>query len=263
WLSHQPVLTYTQENKGGAFGFSAGIRLAYEQCADWIWIMDDDTIPTENALEQFVLFIAEQTYMSKIEFFSSLVLWTDGNVHQMNRTYVLEDKIKLAKLEISNDNNLSIIQFGTFVSMFLSSKAVEKIGLPIKEFFIWNDDVEYSKRIINSGLAGILVRNSIVIHQTPTNHLSNVFKDTTANLWKYNYGLRNELITKRSHEGKLQFWITWIHRVFIMPFRVILNRKDSYWPFIKVIWKSSFGALSFHPVIDTVSKKTEKPVVTE
>ena len=35
----------------------------------------------------------------------------------------------------------------TFVSLLLRAATVQKVGLPIKEFFIWGDDIEYTRRI--------------------------------------------------------------------------------------------------------------------
>lgn len=254
WLSQQEdVTTYTQENIGGAGGFSNGIKMAYTYGADWIWLMDDDTIPEIDALEQLLKALHElEPHQEKVGFLSSTVFWTDGSIHEMNRTYVLKDKKKLANLSLVSNDNLPFIQFGTFVSMLLSSKAVEKVGLPIKEFFIWSDDVEYSKRIIGSGLAGVAVNGSTATHETPINHLSSVFKDTHTHIWKYKYGMRNELYTKRLHTGELQFWITWTHRMFIMPFRIAINRKSHRWTFIKMIWKTSLNAVFFRPTIEKV-----------
>ena len=253
WLKTQSIVAITQPNNGGAAGFSYGINLAYQRGADWIWLMDDDTIPKKDALQKLLEGLnSTNPYENSVGFLSSTVLWTDGNIHEINRTYELKDKFILSKIFLSDKASLPLIQFGTFVSMLLSAKAVKKVGLPIKEFFIWCDDVEYSKRIIASGLAGLSVNDSIVVHETPLNHLSSVFKDTHANLWKYNYGMRNELFTKRMHAGEAQFWITWMHRMFIMPFRIALNRKNHRWAFIKLIWRTSLEAVFFLPKIENV-----------
>lgn len=251
WLATQNVVTYTQENNGGAGGFSAGINQAYGHRADWIWLMDDDTIPQNDSLEKLVSALKKLAHQKEqIGFLSSLVHWTDGNVHEMNRTYLLNDKKKLSKFPFVAQIAMPLVQWGTFVSMLLSAKAVENVGLPIKDFFIWCDDAEYSKRIIGSGMPGFLAEDSIVVHETPTNHQSNVLKDPQSAIWKYNYGLRNELYSKRMHQGEMQFWITWVHRMFVMPLRIIINRKNNRWPFIKVIWKTSLNALSFRPTIE-------------
>src|SRR5437868_4973779 len=41
-------------NQGGAGGFHEGIRAAYEREFDWLWLMDDDTVPTPAALERLL-----------------------------------------------------------------------------------------------------------------------------------------------------------------------------------------------------------------
>ncbi len=256
WLSTQPVTTYTRENKGGADGFSYGIDMAYNCGADWIWIMDDDTIPQNDALQQLLTALSQLgNQQEKVGFLSSAVLWTDGKPHEMNKSHLQRDHKKLANFPFASQAGLPLVQFGTFVSMLLSAKAVEKVGLPFKEFFIWCDDFEYSKRIINSGLAGLAVKDSITTHETPTNNQSNVFLDPQSSLWKFNYGLRNEMFTKRLHQGELSFWKTWIHRMFIMPFRIVINRKTHRWEYIKVVWKTSMEAITFRPTIEKAGIK--------
>ncbi len=251
WLSEQNVITYTKENNGGAGGFSYGIKKAYNYGADWIWLMDDDVIPQNDALQQLVnTLVSLGDKQEKVGFLSSEVLWTDHSIHEMNKTYFLDDQKKLDKLSFPTDSNLPFIQFGTFVSMLLSAKAVEKVGLPIKEYFIWCDDIEYSKRIVANGLAGLLVKNSVVIHQSPNNNPSNVFYDPKSSIWKFNHGFRNEMYTKRLHEGELSFWATWVHRMFLLPLRIAITRKNDRWPFIKMVWKTTWNSLFFHPVIE-------------
>lgn len=255
WIKTQQVTCYTQENMGGAAGFSFGIRAAYNHKADWIWVMDDDTIPEPDALEKLLTVLDDiGTQQDHIGFLASKALWLDGTINEMNRTYVLNDSDKVAGLGWKGHDRCPFIQFGTFVSMLISAQAVIKVGLPIKEYFIWNDDVEYSKRIVNAGLAGLAVSDSIVIHKTPINQMSSVFRDTAANLWKYKYGMRNELVTKRMQHGSLQFWVTWVHRMFIMPIRIALNRKDHRWAFTKVIWQTSIAAVFFRPVIEWIDE---------
>lgn len=253
WLSTQPAISHTQENGGGAGGFAAGIELAYRRDADWIWLMDDDSIPNRDALEALQKALDKLgPQKEKVGFLSSHVVWKDGNPHELNKTYRLTDKNKRAGFAFVEKAGLPLIQWGTFVSMLLSAKAVKEAGLPIRDFFIWCDDMEYARRIVGHGLAGIAVDESVVLHDTPTNHRSNVLSDPESAVWKYRYGLRNELYTKRLHEGEGKFWLSWTHRMFIMPFRILLNRKDAQWTYIKLVWNTSLKALSFRPRIEYV-----------
>jgi rhamnopyranosyl-N-acetylglucosaminyl-diphospho-decaprenol beta-1,3/1,4-galactofuranosyltransferase len=256
YLTTCPYPSYTQLNKGGAWGFYTGIKKAYEQGADWIWLMDDDTIAQPQALQQLVAALHQlQAHQQRIGFLSSKVLWTDGSLHKMNCTWPLRKEETQTAFSTTVQNNYTQIKFGTFVSMLLSARAVEQVGLPIKEFFIWSDDVEYTKRIRLSGLSGLAVPDSIVVHETPVNHESSVFRDQSKDIWKYRYGLRNELYVKRQHEGPQAFWRTWMWRMFVWPLLIIKDRKKHRWAYLKVIWQTCFTSFFFHPVAEKVDSR--------
>lgn len=255
WLKNESIITHSLANNSGASGgFSECLKISYQYGADWVWLMDDDTIAKDDTLEKLIGQLHElKPYEKDLGFLCSNVQWTDGNPHAMNLTYTLEDKNKLAKLPLSLKTNVPVIQFSTFVSILISSKAIEKVGLPLKEYFIWNDDIEYTRRIIANGLAGIAVKDSIAVHETPVNHFASVFTDLNLPTWKYSYGLRNELYTKRILEGELVFWLTWIHRMFLLPVRILLKRKNYHWPYIKLVWNTSINALFFKPKIEKLA----------
>ena len=53
WLQQQPdVFFITQKNVGSSGGFNTGISWAYKHGYSWIWCMDDDGYPKEDALEK-------------------------------------------------------------------------------------------------------------------------------------------------------------------------------------------------------------------
>jgi GT2 family glycosyltransferase len=63
------------KNTGGAGGFNIGIKKSLEIGADWTWVMDDDTIPFQDALELLVL---KSGVIKNIGFLCSKVLWGGG-----------------------------------------------------------------------------------------------------------------------------------------------------------------------------------------
>ena len=132
----------TQKNVGGAGGFHFGIRKAYELGYDYFWLMDDDTIVKPHTLS--ALLEADENLGGAYGFLSSLALWTDGadclmNYHTIAMDWNLEKKrILEGMLKVSTS---------TFVSFLTTRLVVEQVGLPIKEYFIWGDDTEYSGRI--------------------------------------------------------------------------------------------------------------------
>jgi GT2 family glycosyltransferase len=60
-------------------------------------------------------------------------------------------------------------RLATFVSLLIDSRVVAQHGLPFSDYFIWNDDTEYTARILRNGF-GVLVPRSHVVHKTGQKH---------------------------------------------------------------------------------------------
>lgn len=56
WLASKPELNYrnTGSNLGGAGGFNFGMRWAVEAGYEYVWVMDDDTLPKPDALQKLL-----------------------------------------------------------------------------------------------------------------------------------------------------------------------------------------------------------------
>lgn len=185
WLAGQSGLTIvTQANLGGAGGFFTGVKAAYEAGAEWIWCMDDDTIPQADALER----LTQGTEFQNPDtgFICSVVKWKDGALHIMNMPCVSDPSWVH---QWPSPCSLPVTS-ASFVSILFSRRAVKACGLPLREIFIWGDDMEYTRRI--SATFPCFIRlDSEVTHATSVNlgdSLAGLTRDT---LWKHRYGIRN------------------------------------------------------------------------
>ncbi|WP_235534449.1 glycosyltransferase [Oerskovia sp. Root22] len=172
-------------NTGGAGGFAAGIAHALAefdpQC---VWLMDDDTIPTPTALEE--LLRARESYPEPVALLGSRVVWHDGRDHPMNTP---RRRPGATREEIADSSGVGAVpvRSSSFVSMLVDSRAIRYHGLPIADYFIWNDDFEYSCRLLRRGI-GLYVPNSVVEHRTK------VFGATDADPGeRFYYEVRNKL----------------------------------------------------------------------
>lgn len=256
WLqTQQDLQVVTQPNRGGAWGFYTGIKTAYRQGAEWIWLMDDDTIPAPDALEQLAVAAAKlEQAGAPFHFFVSKAVWTDGTPHLMNIPQTDESALADHSAFWYEKQGVLPVNFCSFVSLLVSRKAVQKAGLPVKELFIWNDDFEYTTRLRRRGFAGCYVPGSVVLHKTPTNYFSDLFTDSPANLWKHRYGVRNGLYVRRINKGYGSFLRNVGKHFVVLPFKILAKRKTARWPFIKTVWQGTWLALSFNPQIEEINK---------
>lgn len=154
-------LQVLERNTGGAGGFAAGLAIALEHHApDWVWMMDDDTVPTPSALSELLAAVAgTETVVA-----GSRVIWTDGSDHPMN-TPRQKPFVTRAEREAAATRGLLAVRSSSFVSMLARADVVRAEGLPLADYFIWNDDFEYSTRLLR-GRRGVFVPGSIVVHKT-------------------------------------------------------------------------------------------------
>jgi GT2 family glycosyltransferase len=158
-----PLVVAANCNTGGAGGFAIGMDVALDQGEpDYLWLMDDDTIPTPTALLE--LMEAQRRYGAPVDILSSRAIWTDGRDHPMNtpRKRWRADRVATARAEAIG---AVPVRSASFVSMLVSAEAVRRHGLPQAGFFIWNDDFEFSARILRDGV-GLFVPSSVVEHRT-------------------------------------------------------------------------------------------------
>ena len=150
-------------NTGGAGGFAAGLARALEgHGADLVWLMDDDTIASPTALEE--LLAARRAYPGRVALAASRADWHDGREHPMNtprtRVGVSRHERKRAGLASARP-----IRTASFVSVLLDAPAVRDVGLPMADYFLWNDDFEFTARLLRR-YVGLYVPSSRVAHLT-------------------------------------------------------------------------------------------------
>jgi len=149
---------------GGTGNFHEGIKRALKEDCEWVWLFDDDAEPREDALEKLL----QYTHLPDAVALASLKINEEGKVDATQTAYLdLNRGIRKIIVPISLDHIKSPteIDFSAFNGFLINSKAIERVGLPMKEFFIYYDDVEYSLRLKQVGKI-YLVLESIVIHKS-------------------------------------------------------------------------------------------------
>lgn len=228
----------TGKNLGGAGGFSFGINLAVENGYSTIWILDDDTIPTVSALEELRKKDAELG--SDYGFISSKVLWKDNTVCIMN--IQKESKWKRMK-EFDTEKE---IQYASFVSLFLRTDTVRRVGLPYKDFFIWGDDWEYTRRISKQKKC-YFIPSSVVNHWCGSNVGADIVSVPQDRIERFNYMYRNDVVLYR--QDGFDGWLYLCIRNLVHRIRVIM-KSDYRWEKLRIISKGTKEGKKFYPVIE-------------
>lgn len=237
-----------ESNIGGAGGFFNGLKYFIENTSDdFVWVMDDDTIPEKDALKK-LLSVFEKN--KNVGFLASNVRWIDESPAVMNIPHVVVNDWN----ELIDKQNIVKIHRATFVSVIFSRNVVLKVGLPIKEFFIWGDDTEYTERISRK-YPSYFVAASIVHHEMKSNTGVNIVNDNSDRLDRYFYAYRNRMYNYRKLGGK-EFGKYCLQ--IIVEFGSVLFKGKHKFKKIFLIIKGTVYGLFFNPKIVFIKDDIEK-----
>ena len=196
-------------NGGGAEGFHYGVAAALEQQSDWLWLMDDDCEPRADTLGQ--LLASPAAARGSTTLLAPTVVSGEGGVLPLNRGRVrarwgMAPLVALRQEE--HEGAEREIDFCTFVGPLIRTDAARPAGLPMREMFIRNDDVEYCLRLAGPGRMW-LVPASVIVHHDPEPFVRadslrarlHEFRSPPplSSDWKHLYALRNLLYLARRH----------------------------------------------------------------
>lgn len=196
------LFTNHSNNHDASLGFNKLVRYACENGYDndYIWIMDDDTIPEKKAMHELMKTLDE----GNCSFTNSFVEFQDtGRPFYKN---IPREKDTNEDLFDKKDTKNYETTFGTFTSLMTKVKYAMNAGLPQKEFHIWGDDTEFSERLIysNDMKPGMLCTWSIVHHMTKNNDKTvwELYPINETRMENFYYGYRNRLVASKRRGGK-------------------------------------------------------------
>jgi glycosyltransferase involved in cell wall biosynthesis len=136
---HLSVL-HLPENSGGAGGFSAGMRWAYDHGFDWAWVMDDDVEALPNALESMLAYSGISKFIhfrregpdgiTEIE-----GIWDIGSCQFVPYGQDLSFRM--------SDRDWVSVQWACFEGALLHRDVMREVGFPDVRYFIAGDDSMY------------------------------------------------------------------------------------------------------------------------
>jgi hypothetical protein len=154
-------------NAGFTKANNAGIRLALEQKADFLWILNNDTEVRKDAIGLSLRAFSDHTLDVNNTLLSSIITYADNDNIWCNGLRDLPyfnfpksvDKMKPAMQLAQPGLVLKSAEYGVGCSMFLAKEFVETHGLMNEDYFIYYDDLDYS-----------LGRNNVYIQQPLVKH---------------------------------------------------------------------------------------------
>lgn len=233
WLQNEPgVLTITQENRGGAFGFYTGIKTAFEQGYEWIWCMDDDGVPATNALEKLMKY-----RQRKPSVMNTLVL--DKQDHNK---IVFETGGYTRRNEVKEEVIEGAANF--FNGTLFHHQVVEKAGLPLKQLTIWGDETEYYNRIrFRHQLPVFTVSDSYHYHPAQYSRFYKRDWELSAG-WKTYFYIRNKsFVAATRHQSNVRSVCSYLFFLTAFAGTIFVYQRTNKFKKMKLLVKAGFDGL--------------------
>jgi GT2 family glycosyltransferase len=188
-------LVQTGKNLGFAGGNNVGIRHALEQGANYIWLLNNDTIVDSAALSELVRAAQLDDKVgiagSKIYYYNQPnVIWFAGG--WLKNWSGTAGNIGQSKKDEERYNKMAEVDFITGCSLLIKSRVVTRVGLMDERFFLLFEEVDWNQRVKKQGYKILYVPNSKVWHKVSVS----IGIDSPAS---YYYIIRNSLLFTLKH----------------------------------------------------------------
>jgi glycosyltransferase involved in cell wall biosynthesis len=147
-------LTRLPENLGPAGGYAAALQEFLESGCEWAWVLDDDCVPSDDALaQQLAIADAHRVVLATVR-------WAETG---------------------------QTVRGHGWWGALIPRAVVERVGVPNAELFWWTEDTEYLQwRIPHAGY-------DVVWTDEPVIEVSRARDDASKPAWKYYYEARNQV----------------------------------------------------------------------
>jgi len=184
WLESEGLAYITQPNVGSSGGQYRAVSEGVKMDTDYIWIMDDDVIPTPTCLENLIKHASPNRIIAPLRWGS------DGQVFENEPIRLnMSNPFKSIWGKII-DKSMASMDFIpaeglTFEGPLMPRALAEKIGPPEFSFFIHADDTEYMLRARAAGAEMGLVPSARLDRMLAAPDINKEFS------WKHYYIIRN------------------------------------------------------------------------
>ncbi|MCL6100217.1 MAG: glycosyltransferase family 2 protein [Bacteroidetes bacterium] len=221
-----------KRNLGFSGGNNVGIQYALQNGATFILLLNNDTIVEPNFLSELV---KKSTLSPTIGMLTPMIKYfSDKNLIWAAGGYI--SKIRASGFAFGNNKTENLFEedkyctFGSGCCLLINCDVIRKVGLLDEKYFLYLEDTDYSKRVIDSGYRILYAGSSVIYHKVGATTSS---KDKLLPTY---YSIRNRL-----YFAKKNFPLTYVLTILYLMTAFIfksLFRKRNKVKTIKVVYSA-------------------------
>ena len=212
-------VTTTESNLGGAGGFHLGVRAAWDEGFDRVWLMDDDVVPAPGCLA-VLMAVDEDCLIAVREDLSGALVEKAAVDFDLRNPLAIKPKrasVDSTYADRASMPDLVEVHNVAFEGFMARRRIIEEIGFPDPSFFIFYDDADYAIRAREAGHHIWAVRDAVLVRQLDFNQQHDLAG------WKGYYMYRNLFVVHLRHGEnalvRLKPWLITLAVVLLSPVR--------------------------------------------
>ncbi|MFA6047397.1 MAG: glycosyltransferase family 2 protein [Parcubacteria group bacterium] len=204
-----------ESNIGFSAGNNVGIKFALERMADWILLLNQDTLVFENFLDKLLEAAHDDPQagiLSPVIMSDSKKIWFSGG--KIDWWKMRTTHLRYIKRTLPYET-----EFISGCAMFIRSNVFRQTGLLDEDFFLYWEDADFSFRAKKDGFSLLVVPESRIIHLEKSEE-----KKESKVYWLVISGL---MFFQKNSSGLLRWWLKIYYQLRkIKNWRDIKNGKN-------------------------------------
>lgn len=197
-FSNKIKLIMAEKNLGFSGANNIGIREALENEAEYILLLNNDTIIDKDLISNMVKASKEEenaVISPKIYYYDNKdIIWSAGADMRWKRG--LTDQRGINKKDDEKYNKRQEVEFGTGCCLLIPSEVIRKVGYLTDDYFLYYEDTDYCMRVRSCGYKIIYEPKAILYHKESASTGGSLSK-----LYIY-YNTRNRLVFNKRFNKK-------------------------------------------------------------
>ncbi len=212
-------LIETKENLGFSGGNNLGIKFAFENRAEYVLLLNNDTVVSPDFLSQLV---------QQLDLDSTYGIVGPVIYHEQERQKIwwaggsLDFWLNFHAVTTTPQSDVTDLNFQTGCCCLIRKEVVNKVGLLDEKYFLYYEDADYGARVRGIGYKIGLVRDSKIWHK-----VSSTTKGELSPVNEYYY-VRNKLRYGYKNLERYQFIIFLILYTVKLILKSAVNSKRKY-----------------------------------
>lgn len=153
------VLIQNDSNAGYSGGNNVGIRYALKKNADYIWLLNNDTVITNTTLKELVYRVQSGDNLGLV---GTLIYHASepSKIQAYGGGKIMKG-LGVDRFVYSPE----VIDYVSGTSLFIKREVIEQVGLLDEKFFFYWEDADYARRVLEMGWKLGVASNAIVYHK--------------------------------------------------------------------------------------------------